>query len=117
MTSGTLLYHNPRCSKSRETLTLLRERGIEPRIIAYLEDPPSVEVLRSLVGMLGIPARELLRTGEPEYAGLGLSDPDKSDDELIVAIHAHPRLLQRPIFVHRGRAVFGRPPELVLSLI
>lgn len=117
MTSDTRLYHNPRCSKSRETLSLLHEHGIEPRIVTYLDDPPSVDDLRSLVEMLGIPTRDLLRAGEPEHAELGLADPRKSDDELLAAIHSHPRLLQRPIFVHRGRAVLGRPPEQVLTLL
>lgn len=117
MKADSRLYHNPHCSKSRETLGLLRKHGIEPRIVAYLENPPTARELRSLVEMLDIPARGLLREGEPEFAELGLSDPGKSDDELIAAIHAHPRLLQRPIFVYLGRAVIGRPPEQVLALI
>lgn len=113
----TRLYHNSRCSKSRGALELLRQRGITPHVIHYLETPPSVGELRELVGMLGIPARALLRTGEPEYAELGLEDASLSDAALINAMSAHPRLIERPIFVHGNRAVVGRPPELVLELL
>lgn len=111
------LYHNPRCSKSRGALELLRERGIEPQIVAYLETPPTAEELRGLLRMLGLSARDVLRTGEEEYAALGLADSALDDDALIEAITAHPRLLERPIFVHGGRAVVGRPPERVLTLL
>ena len=111
------LFHNPRCSKSRGALELLRERGIEPDILPYLEQPPSVAELRDLVQRLGLPARALLRTGEPEYAELGLADPSLDDEALIAAMHAHPRLIERPVFVHGGRAVIGRPPERVLELL
>ena len=113
----TRLYHNPRCSKSRGTLELLRERGIEPRVIAYLDTPPSTDELRGLLEMLDLAARDLLRTGEAEYAELGLADTGKSEDELIEAMASHPRLIERPIFVHGGRAVIGRPPERVLDLL
>lgn len=112
-----LLYHNPRCSKSRAALALLTERGIEPRIVAYLERPPSVEELRTLLARLGLGARELLRTGEAEYKELGLDDPALDDAALIAAMHAHPRLIERPILVVGERAVIGRPPERVLELL
>lgn len=115
--TDTRLYHNPRCSKSRGALELLHERGIEPRIVAYLEAPPAAEEIRELLRLLALPARALLRTGEEEYAALGLGDPALSDDALIAAMAAHPRLIERPIFVHRGRAVIGRPPEAVLALL
>ena len=115
--TDTRLYHNPRCSKSRGTLELLRERGIEPRVIAYLETPPSANELRELLRLLAVPTRALLRTGEDEYAALGLDDPALSDGELIAAMTTHPRLIERPIFVHGGRAVIGRPPEVVLTLL
>lgn len=115
--NDTRLYHNPRCSKSRGTLELLRERGIEPRIVAYLDTPPSADELRGLLAMLDLPARDLLRSGETEYAELGLADANKSEDELIDAMASHPRLIERPIFVHHGRAVLGRPPERVLDLL
>jgi len=111
------LFHNPRCSKSRGALELLHERGIEPDILPYLEQPPSVTELRGLVRMLGVPARALLRTSEPEYAELGLADPSLDENALLAAMHAHPRLIERPIFVHGGRAVIGRPPERVLDLL
>ena len=115
--NDTRLYHNPRCSKSRGTLELLRERGIEPRVIAYLDTPPSADELREILAMLDLPARDLLRTGEAEYAELGLADANKSEDELIDAMASHPRLIERPIFVHGGRAVLGRPPERALDLL
>ena len=113
----TRLYHNPRCSKSRGALELLNERGIQPRVIAYLDTPPSAAELRELLRMLALPARALLRTGEEEYAALGLDDESLSDDALIAAMVAHPRLIERPIFVHNGRAVIGRPPERLLTLL
>jgi arsenate reductase len=113
----TRLYHNPACSKSREALQLLQERGIAPRIIPYLEQPPSVGEIRSLLALLGMPARALLRTGEEAYAALNLADASLSEDALIQALAVHPRLLQRPVFVHAGRAVIGRPTERVLELL
>lgn len=115
--SGTRLFHNPRCSKSRGALELLRARGVEPEIVDYLGEPPSVPALRELVAMLDRPARDLLRTSEPEYAALGLGDPSLDDDVLISAMSAHPRLIERPVFAHGDRAVIGRPPERVLDLL
>jgi arsenate reductase len=111
------LYHNPRCSKSRGALDLLRARRIEPEIAAYLEEAPSIDALRDLLRMLGIGARGLLRTGEPEYEALGLHDATLDDDALLRAMASHPVLIERPIFVHGGRAVIGRPPERVLELL
>lgn len=111
------LYHNPRCSKSRDALALLRARGVEPELVAYLDQPPSPAELRELLDMLDLPARALLRTGEAEYAELGLDDETLSDAALIAAMAAHPHLIERPIFVHTGRAVIGRPPERVLELL
>ena len=116
MTSSRLL-HNSRCSKSRGALALLRERGIEPELVHYLETPPDAAQLRELLAMLDLPAGALLRTGEPEYADLGLADPSVTDDQRIAAMVAHPRLIERPVFVHGGRAVIGRPPERVLELL
>ncbi|MCF7220573.1 arsenate reductase (glutaredoxin) [Marilutibacter chinensis] len=118
MPSATpLLYHNPRCSKSRAALALLNERGIEPGIVAYLEQPPSIDELRALLARLGLGARELLRKGEAEYEELGLDDPALGDEALIAAMHMHPRLIERPILVVGERAVIGRPPERVLELL
>lgn len=111
------LFHNPACSKSRAALSLLRARGIEPEIIAYLEQPPSADELRGLLVKLGLPARALLRAGEAEYHDLGLSDPRHDEAALIEAMAGHPRLIERPILVHGDRAVIGRPPERVLDLL
>ncbi|WP_411831875.1 arsenate reductase (glutaredoxin) [Pseudoxanthomonas mexicana] len=113
----TCYYHNPRCSKSREALALLAARGVQPHLVAYLEQPPDTGELRALLALLDLPARALLRTGEPEYAALGLDDAALDEDALIAAMAAHPRLIERPIFVRRGRAVIGRPPERVLDLL
>ena len=110
-------FHNPRCTKSRGALALLRERGIEPEVVDYQALPPSVDELKQVIALLGIPARALLRTGEEAYRTLGLDDPLKTDEELIAAMHAHPILIERPIFVHGGRAVIGRPVENVLDLL
>lgn len=110
------LYHNPRCSKSRATLALLRSRGIEPEVVEYLKTPPDAATLRGIAAALAVPASELLRSGEPEYAEFGLG-PHSSDADLLAAIGRAPRLLQRPIVVVDGRAVFGRPPENALALI
>ena len=115
--SDIRLYHNPRCTKSRGALELLKEHGIQPRVIAYLETPPTAGELRELLRMLALPARALLRTGEEEYTALGLADSTLPEDALIAAMTAHPRLIERPIFVHNGRAVIGRLPEQVLTLL
>ncbi|GAB3332764.1 arsenate reductase (glutaredoxin) [Marilutibacter aestuarii] len=110
-------FHNPRCSKSRAALALLHARGIEPELVAYLDAPPAIDELQSLLQALGMTPRELLRTGEEAYKGLGLDDPTLDDASLLAAMHAHPKLIERPIFVRDGRAVVGRPPERVLELL
>ena len=115
--NSTLLYHNPRCSKSRSALQLLTERGIEPTVVPYLERPLDAGQLKGLLRQLGLRARNLLRTGEAEYAELGLANPALTEEQLIASLAAHPRLMERPIFVHGGRAVVGRPPERVLELL
>lgn len=115
--AATRLYHNTRCSKSRGALELLAARGIEPELVYYLETPPSPAELRELLGKLGIGARGLLRSGEPEYAELGLNDPSLDDEALIAAMAGHPRLIERPVFVNGDRAVIGRPPERVLEIL
>lgn len=112
MPSDYVIYHNPRCSKSRQALELLRQRGIEPRIIEYLKTPPDLKTLRSL----GLPARELLRDNEDDYVALDLANPGKTEAELLSAIVKHPVLLQRPIVVHGTRAIVARPPEKVNDL-
>lgn len=112
-----VLYHNPRCSKSRATLALLQDRGIDPQIVLYLQNAPSHEDLRKLIGLLGISPRELLRTGEQEYRDQNLADPALSDDELIDAMHRLPKLIERPILVANGAARIGRPPESVIEIL
>ena len=110
----TLLYHNPRCSKSRQALALLQERGVEPRIVEYLKEPPTAAELQRLLALLGLKPRDLLRKKEAAEASLDLGMDDAA---LIAGIAAHPAVLERPVFVHRGRAVIGRPPEAVLDLL
>jgi arsenate reductase len=111
------IYHNPRCSKSRTTLKLLRDQDVQPEIIEYLKSPPNEAQLRELIDLLGISPRELLRKGEDAYKELGLKDKSLSDDTLIQAMLDHPKLIERPIVVANGKAVLGRPPENVLDLI
>ncbi|ALN18692.1 arsenate reductase (glutaredoxin) [Ectopseudomonas mendocina] len=111
------LYHNPRCSKSRGALELLEARGVQPNVVRYLETPPSASELESLLGKLGIPARDLLRSGEDEYKTLGLSDTSLSEAQLIDAMVKHPKLIERPILIAGDKAVIGRPPEKVLELL
>ncbi|MFB4368744.1 MULTISPECIES: arsenate reductase (glutaredoxin) [unclassified Pseudomonas] len=111
------LYHNPRCSKSRAALQLLEERGLQPTVVLYLDTPPSAAQLREVLNKLGIPARQLLRSGEDEYRELNLADSTLDEDALIAAMAAHPRLIERPILIAGDRAVIGRPPENILELL
>ena len=108
------IYHNPRCSKSRATLALLEERGIEPDIVPYLENPPSVDELRGLLGLLGRTPRDLARRGEEAWRNLKLADAD--DETILEAMASHPKLIERPIEVNGDRAALGRPPEAVLEI-
>ena len=111
------LYHNTRCTKSRGALEILNARGIEPEIVYYLETPPSSAELRELLRKLGTGARSLVRSGEPEYADLGLGDASVPEEALIAAMAEYPRLIERPVFVNGDRAVIGRPPERVLEIL
>ena len=111
------LYHNPRCSKSRQTKQLLEDNGITPEVVLYLEDSPSADTLRDLLAKLGIPPRQLLRKGEAEYKERGLADESLSEAALIQAMVDAPKLIERPIVVRGDRAVLGRPPENALELI
>lgn len=111
------IYHNPRCTKSRQTLALLEQRGIKPKIIEYLDNPPSAAELKHLLKLLGIPARELLRKKEDEYHQAKLDDPSLSDAEIINAMIKHPRLIERPIVVTGNKAAIGRPPENALKIL
>lgn len=111
------IYHNPRCSKSRQTLALLEERGIEPEIILYLDTPPSATTLKKLLKLLAISPRDLLRKGEETYKNNNLKNPDLSDAELIAAMVEFPKLIERPIVTANGKAALGRPPEQVLEIL
>jgi arsenate reductase len=111
------IYHNPRCSKSRQTLALLEERGIDPEIILYLETPPSAETLSGILQKLDITPRQLLRKGEGAYKENNLSDTSLSDKQLIDAMVAHPKLIERPIVINGSKAALGRPPEQVLDIL
>ena len=111
------IYHNPRCSKSRQTLELIKEQGIVPEIILYLEEPPSVENLTKLLRLLKIEPRDLLRKGEEEYKTLNLKDETIDDCIIITYMSENPRLIERPIVIFNDRAIIGRPPENVLKLI
>ena len=121
MTATYIIYHNPRCSKSRQTLALLEEHNIKPTIVEYLNDPPYNATLARLLGLLGLEPRGLMRTKEEEYKAAGLDDDSKSDAELIAGMVANPKVIERPIVVKHGsdgeQAVVGRPPENVLDLI
>ena len=109
------LYHNADCSKCRAALALLLERGVDTEVVNYLDHPPSIEQLRELVAKRGVPARSLVRTSEADAAHLAA--PDMSDDDILAALHANPRWLQRPILVIGDRAVIARPAERVLELL
>lgn len=109
------LYHNPRCSKSRQALALLRERGIAPAVVEYLKEPPSAAELRRILVLLGIGPRDLLRPRETKEAGL--DDPALADDALIAGMVANPAVIERPIAVAGGKAALGRPPERVLDVL
>ena len=117
MTEPTRIFHNPRCSKSRQTLELLTERGIEPEIIRYLETPPTEQELKDILSALNLTPRELMRTKEKEYKEQGLNDPELSDEQLIAAMIATPKLIERPIVIANGNVALGRPPENVLSIL
>jgi len=111
------IYHNPRCSKSRQTLQLLNEQGIEPRIVDYLNSPPSVAGLKNILALLDMRPRNLMRKNESVYKESGLNDENLSDEQLIAAMLEHPVLIQRPIVLANGKARIGRPPESVLEIL
>ncbi|HWK54969.1 MAG TPA: arsenate reductase (glutaredoxin) [Hyphomicrobiales bacterium] len=117
MTQQITLYHNPRCSKSRQTLALLEAHDVKPTIRLYLEQPPSAAELREVLRLLDMPARALLRRGESVYQELGLDNPALSEAELIEHMVRHPILIERPIALTDSEARIGRPPENVLDLV
>ena len=114
---SVIIFHNPRCSKSRQTLQLLDEKGLEPRIVEYLNTPPSSEELKQALVLLGMGPRELMRKNESVYKELGLQDESFTDDELIATMLANPILIERPIVLANGKARIGRPPERVLEIL
>lgn len=118
MSHAVTIYHNPRCSKSRETLALLQEKGIEPDVVLYLDAPPDAATLKKLLKILGMnSARELMRQKEEVYKALNLGDSAFSESALIDAMVANPKLIERPIVVANGQARIGRPPEQVLEIL
>ncbi|MFP1777883.1 arsenate reductase (glutaredoxin) [Lonsdalea quercina] len=118
MNDRVVIYHNPRCAKSRETLALLQQQGIEPQILRYLDTPPDAKTLDSLLQMLGFThARDLMRRKEALYKALNLRDETLSEAQLIEAMATHPKLIERPIVVADGQARLGRPPENVLAIL
>ncbi len=113
----TIIYHNPRCSKSRQTLQLLAEHGVEAQVINYLDTPPSHAELERILQLLGLEPRELMRHKEAEYTSQRLDDPALTRDALIDAMVQHPRLIERPIVIRGKQAIIGRPPEKVLEIL
>lgn len=117
MSKKAIIYHNPRCSKSRATLALLEEKGEELEVVQYLSTPPSKDTLQQVLKMLNLSPRELMRKGEADYKENNLADDSLSDEQLIDAMIAHPKLIERPIVVKDGKAAIGRPPETVLDIL
>ena len=111
------IWHNPRCSKSRQTLALLRERGIEPEIVEYLKTPPAAGELEAVLEKFGMEPRDLMRRKEAAYREAGLDDPALGRRALVEAMVAHPVLIERPVVLARGKAALGRPPESVLEIL
>jgi arsenate reductase len=111
------IYHNPRCSKSRQTLELIKHQGIEPEIVLYLETPLDAQIIAVLLKKLGISPRQLLRKGEQVYKEQNLADTSLSEKQLIEAMAAFPKLIERPIIVVGDKATIGRPPEQVLEIL
>jgi len=111
------IYHNPRCSKSRQTLELLQVHGQQPEVVEYLKTPPDRARLVHILDLLGMEPRDLMRKNEPEYKENNLDDQSLGRDELIDAMLRHPKLIERPIVVTDGKAAIGRPPESVLEIL
>jgi arsenate reductase len=111
------IWHNPRCSKSRETLTLLQQRDIETTVVEYLKTPPEAQEIERALNLLGIDARGLMRDNEPAYAQTKAADPQLTRIQLVGLMHSHPELIQRPVVFANGKARIGRPPEAVLEIL
>lgn len=116
MTTTTKILHNPRCSKSRDALQLLEARGLDVEVIRYLDTPPSEQELREILKLLGIPAKDLVRRGEPLFKELGLGTKELTEAQWVSLLAANPKLIERPIVVHGDKAAIGRPLEQVEAL-
>jgi len=114
---ATTIYHNPRCSKSRQTLQLLQDNNVNAEVIEYLKTPPDENTLREILKQLGLKPRQLIRTNEDIYKELNLADESLSDDQLIQAMLNNPKLIERPIVVKDGKVAIGRPPENILTIL
>ncbi len=112
-----IIYHNPRCSKSRQTLEILNQQDVDTEIVLYLENPPSAEEVASILEKLGLSSRDIIRKGEEEYKLLNIKDQSLTENELISFMSENPKLIERPIVVKDDKAIIGRPPENVLSLL
>jgi len=117
MANSIKVYHNPRCSKSRQTMELLSAKGAQPEVIEYLKTPPSKKDLTEILSMLGLQPRQLMRTHEAEYKDNNLADESLSQEQLIEAMIQFPKLIERPIVVCNGKAAIGRPPETILEIL
>ena len=115
--SDFIIYHNPRCSKSRQTLEILTKQNVDTEIVLYLETPPSAEEVTSILQKLGLSSRDIIRKGEEEYKLLNIKDQSLTENELISFMSENPKLIERPIVVKDDKAIIGRPPENVLSLL
>jgi len=115
--SNVTIYHNPRCSKSRQTLELLQQNGVDAEVVEYLKTPPDARQLDHILCLLGLEPRELIRSNETEYREQGMDNPDLSRDQLIALMVQYPKVIQRPIVINDGKAAIGRPPETVLEIL
>jgi len=117
MAEKITIFHNPRCSKSRQTMELLHEKSIQPEVVEYLKTPPDFQAIDDILNMLGIEPRQLMRKGEAEYKENNLADESLSRKQLIEAMVNFPKLIERPIVISNGKAAIGRPPETVLEIL
>jgi arsenate reductase len=117
MADDVTIYFNPKCSKCRLSIEILEKEGQHAKVIEYLNTPPDARTLESILDMLGMEPRDLMRKHEKEYAGAGLDSPDLSREQLINAMIEHPRLIERPIVIKNGKAIIGRPPEKILDIL
>ena len=115
--SDLTIYHNPRCSKSRQTLELIRSKGVEPEIVLYMEDTPSVEDIQDALRMLGLKPMDIVRQKEPKFKEHFAGADELSDTQLVELMRLYPKVIQRPIVINKGKAIIGRPPENVLGIL